>query len=235
MLRVRYSALDQTRKILLPVSFGVSSITLLHILDHHLKTQKAKTGYTGFSLVVLFIDTSLVDKDSPSTSLLTILQEQYPGYQYASLSLQEIFNYLPDDDALLDLTPGLGIKDASIDLKLATLMNSLTSATARADVTSSLLTRIIVEYAKSVDCEAILWGDSTTKIAEKTLAETAKGRGFSLPWVISDCESPHAIKFNYPTLRPSAVNTLAQNLRLPFDRVPVYHKAKFWEDRKSVV
>ncbi|KAH7138842.1 cytoplasmic tRNA 2-thiolation protein 2 [Dendryphion nanum] len=198
MLRVRYSALDQPRKILLPVSFGVSSISLLHILDHHLKTQKTKTGHVGFSLVILFVDLSLVEGDGPNPALFAQLQHQYPGYQYASLPLQDVFRYLSHDDPLLDLAPGIRGDSITNDGKLSGLLNSLTSATARADVASSLLTRIVVEYAKSVDCEAILWGDSTTKIAEKTLSETAKGRGFSLPWATSDGESPFGINFNYP-------------------------------------
>ena len=82
--------------------------------------------------------------------------------------------------------------------RLAALMESLTSATARADVASTLRTRLIVEHAKSTGCEGILWGDSTTKLAGKTLAETAKGRGFSLPWHIADGESPFGVTFNYP-------------------------------------
>jgi cytoplasmic tRNA 2-thiolation protein 2 len=44
----------------------------------------------------------------------------------------------------------------------------------------------------------VLWGDSTTKLAERTLSETAKGRGFSLPWIVADGESPHGIEFFYP-------------------------------------
>jgi cytoplasmic tRNA 2-thiolation protein 2 len=82
--------------------------------------------------------------------------------------------------------------------QLALLINSLTSATARADVLSTLRTRLVVEHAKLTGCESVLWGDSTTRLAQKTLSETAKGRGFSLPWQVSDGESPFGLNFHYP-------------------------------------
>jgi cytoplasmic tRNA 2-thiolation protein 2 len=58
--------------------------------------------------------------------------------------------------------------------------------------------RLVVNLAKEHNCEAILWGDSTTRLAERTLAETAKGRGFSLPWIVADGDSPHRTQFYYP-------------------------------------
>ncbi|ELR05141.1 hypothetical protein GMDG_07183 [Pseudogymnoascus destructans 20631-21] len=41
---------------------------------------------------------------------------------------------------------------------------------------------------------------STTRLADKTLTETPKGQGFSLPWQVSDGTSPFGdnLSFNYP-------------------------------------
>lgn len=198
-LRVRNSAPDKKRKILLPVSFGVSSVTLLHIVDHHLKTQISKTGRTGFTLTVLFVDDASINQQAPDRALLIQARERYPDHEYVTVSLQHVFRAVPDDVAFYDQIPGLSSKeDASESEKLSVLLNSLTSATARADVIPILRTRLIVEEAKRLGCEGILWGDTTTKLAERTLAETAKGRGFSLPWQIADGESPLGITFNYP-------------------------------------
>jgi cytoplasmic tRNA 2-thiolation protein 2 len=197
--RVRNSAPDHQRKILLPLSFGVSSVVLLQILDYHLKTQKAKTGRTGFSLIVLFVDCSSVENAAPNAGLLGQVSERYSDHQYATVPLEDICRIGAADDALLDLLPDSSLKKSGSPLeRLWTLMNSLTSATARADVIPILRTRLIVEEARRFGCEGILWGDSTTKLAEKTLAETAKGRGFSLPWQIADGESPFGVTFNYP-------------------------------------
>lgn len=195
--RVRNAAPDHHRKILLALSSGVSSAALLHILDHHLKTQKTKTGRTGFALSVVFVGAP--DVNFQAEELLAKARDHYPDHEYASLPLYDIFCLVSDDASLLALIRPLG---AAPDLppaeKLAQLINSLTSATARADVISTIRTRLIVEHAKSIGCEGILWGDSTTKLAEKTLAETAKGRGFSLPWQVADGESPFGITFHYP-------------------------------------
>jgi cytoplasmic tRNA 2-thiolation protein 2 len=196
--RVNFAATpEEQRKILLPLSHGVSSTTLLHVLDLHLKTQKGKTNRTGFAIVVLRVDEST--QDTAPGRRLDKLREQYPDHEYTSLPLHDIFRLLPSDASLRSLVPGSAINEnISSEEQLANLLSTLTSATARADVLSTLRTRLIVEYAKQNNCESVFWGDSTTRLAEKTLAETAKGRGFSLPWQVSDGESPLGIEFHYP-------------------------------------
>jgi cytoplasmic tRNA 2-thiolation protein 2 len=180
-----------------PLSFGVSSTTLLQVLDVHLKTQKSKTGRTGFAISVVSIDN--VERSLPVDSLLAKVREQFPDHEYASLPLHDVFRLLPDDAALQDLVPLPAEQgDDTPQSQLARLVNSLTSATARADVLSTLQTRLIVEHAKMTGCESVLWGDSTTRLAEKTLSETAKGRGFSLPWQVTDGASPTGVNFHYP-------------------------------------
>jgi cytoplasmic tRNA 2-thiolation protein 2 len=193
--RVNFAASpDQQRKILLPLSHGVSSTTLLHILDLHLNTQRSKTNRTGFAISVL-----VVDEGSLDSARLGRVRERYANHEYASLPLHDVFRLLPDDASLRALLPESQIQEVpSTQEQLTSLIASLTSATARADVLTTLRTRLIVEHAKQTGCESILWGDSTTRLAEKTLAETAKGRGFSLPWQISDGKSPFDINFHYP-------------------------------------
>ncbi|KAF2126476.1 hypothetical protein P153DRAFT_297527 [Dothidotthia symphoricarpi CBS 119687] len=195
--RVNFAAPAQQRRILLPLSFGVSSTTLLHVLDLHLKTQQAKTGRTGFTISVVLIQD--LEQSFPVDQLLSKAREQYPDHQYASLPLHDVFRLISDDASLRGLAPNLVAQEGlTHQEQLTHMISSLVSATARADVQNTLKTRLIVEHAKLTGCESILWGDSTTRLAEKTLAETAKGRGFSLPWQISDGESPLGVKFHYP-------------------------------------
>lgn len=197
--RVRNSAQDQQRKMLLPISFGFSSLVLLHILDFHIGTQKARTNRAGYSLTLLFVDCSSVETSAPKPDLLSEVSKRYPGHEYATVQLEDVFRSGAADETLNGLLPTSSLETSGTPLeRLSTLMNSLTSATARADVIPILRTRLIVEEAKRLGCEGVLWGDSTTKLAEKTLAETAKGRGFSLPWQIADGESPFGVTFNYP-------------------------------------
>ena len=194
--RVQFAASEQ-RRILVPLSFGVSSVALLQILDTHLKTQRSKTGRTGFAISALHIEGP--ERDLQAELLLNKVRQQFPDHQYLSLPLHDVFRVVPDDASIRALVPkSEDQSNTSPQEQLASLINSLTSATARADVLSTLRTRLIVEHAKSTGCESILWGDSTTKLAERTLSETAKGRGFSLPWQVTDGESPYGINFHYP-------------------------------------
>jgi cytoplasmic tRNA 2-thiolation protein 2 len=196
---VNFTTPEQSRKILLALSLGVSSISLLNILDCHLKTQRSKTGRTGFSLLVLFVDCSSVDNSAPNREVLDQVSQRYPDYEFAKVKLEDIFRDGAADDLLHDIFPDAcpATNNSTLE-RLSTLMNSLTSATARADVVPMLKTRLIVEEAKRLGCEGVLWGDSTTRLAVKTLAETAKGRGFSLPWQIADGQSPFGVNFNFP-------------------------------------
>ncbi|KAL1628622.1 Cytoplasmic tRNA 2-thiolation protein 2 [Neofusicoccum ribis] len=199
---VKNRSKDEERTLLLPVSFGVSSVTLLYLLDEHLKRQAAKTGRTGYALHVLFVDTSAVERDIPEPSRLDQLKDAFPGHEYSSVALADIFDS-SDAEQVVQALPESASAEVAIESqtpqeKLERLIVSLPSATSRADVISTLKNRLIVSFARTHGYKGILWGDSTTKIAEKTLAETAKGRGFSLPWQVADGMSPFGIVFNYP-------------------------------------
>lgn len=196
--RVRNADPNRQRKLLLALSLGASSVTLLHILDHLLETQTSKSGRTGFGLSVVFVET---EGDASHQDRLAKVRQAYPDYEITSLPLHDLFRLVPspESESLSGLLPeSVAGTDWSPADKLASLFGSLTSATARADVVTTLRTRLVVEYAKSSGCEGVLWGDSTTKLAEKTLAETAKGRGFALPWRVADGETPFGLTFNYP-------------------------------------
>ncbi|KAF1967972.1 hypothetical protein BU23DRAFT_542003 [Bimuria novae-zelandiae CBS 107.79] len=192
--RVRNADPNHQRKLLLALSFGASSVSLLHILDEIRKRQASKTGRTGFTLSVIYVES---EGQIPDQDLLARVPEAYPDYEFDYKVPHWVFNMVPENDKLLDLVPPEA-RNFSSDGKLMSLLKSLNSVTARADVISTLRTRLVVEHAKASGCEGILWGDSTTRLAEKTLAETAKGRGFSLPWHVADGQSPFGIAFNYP-------------------------------------
>lgn len=195
--RVNFANPEQRRTVLLPLSFGVSSVTLLHILHLHLETQKTKTGRTGFAIHGLHVWGP--ERDPDAKELLQRTRQQYPDYQFTSLPLHDLFKLLPEDAAIRALVPPHHPSTSSSpEDQLAHVINALPSATARADVLTTLRTRLIVEHARLSSCDSILWGDSTTKLAEKTLAETAKGRGFSLPWQVSDRPSPFGVLLHYP-------------------------------------
>ncbi|KAK4992277.1 Cytoplasmic tRNA 2-thiolation protein 2 [Elasticomyces elasticus] len=199
--RVRYSGIGQQRKLLLPISFGVSSVTLLHVLNHHLGLQQEKTGRTGFDLHVVHVDTSDVEDNTAGAALMHVVQKRYPRHTYSSILLSDVYDSEEALSVLNMLEPETNKaieKHTALHDRLSALLASLPSATSRADMVQILRTRLAVRFAKLHGCEAILWGDSTTRLAERTLAETAKGRGFALPWNTADGESPHGLAFYYP-------------------------------------
>ncbi|KAK8157435.1 hypothetical protein IWX90DRAFT_391221 [Phyllosticta citrichinensis] len=193
--------MQSERRLLLPVSFGVSSTTLLSLLHGQLERQRNKTGRTGYTLHVLFVDTSVVEPNVPELQTLEQLRDAFPGHDYSVVELASVYQGDPQDvtrelDTSLEPEP----EDASMDPKekLEKLFLSLSSVTARADLISILRRRLAVRFAQANNCSDILWGDSTTNLAARALAETAKGRGFALPWLVADGVSPSGIAFRYP-------------------------------------
>ncbi|KAI9840412.1 MAG: cytoplasmic tRNA 2-thiolation protein 2 [Sclerophora amabilis] len=200
--RVRNTADRKAPVLLLPISFGVSSITLLHLLDSYLKSQVQRTRKRGFSLMVVTILDSLDGLSAGTDELLERLRQTYPEHGYLSVPLADVSNYenILDEVCLGTSSPypGEHIGVISNQEKLAKCLRSLPSATSRSDILNILRTRLIVKVAQEHGCEGIVWGDSTTRLAEKTLADAAKGRGYALPWQVADGTSPHGLSFNYP-------------------------------------
>ena len=226
--RVRHSNPGRERTLLLPLSFGVGSFALLHVLSQHLKGQAEKTGRTGFKLHILHVEEAASGAGNPAD--LERVKQHYPEHTY-SYSLLSDVSFLEDVQNLLkpgyeDNTPT--IHGASDSDKFNRFLDSLDSATSRADAKDLLKRRLIVRFAKHHYCEAILWGDSTTRLAERTLAETAKARGFSLPWIIADGESPHGIQFYYPMreLLSKEIEAFASLVDPPLDDLVLEEKTK---------
>lgn len=190
--RVKNSEPGKERTLLLPLSFGPSSTALLYVVSRHLKGQIEKTGRTGFKLHVLHVQSP---DDTSSNDILEQVKQLYPEHSYSTIPLSSITEHeslIPSD--LQQRTDA----SQSPDAKLSDILSALPTATSRGDATALFLRKLIVHHARNLDCGAILFADSTTRLSERVLAETAKGRGFSLPWVVSDGESPFGVPIYYP-------------------------------------
>ena len=195
IFRVRYSIPRTQRLLLLPVSFGPSSISLLHILNEQLESQKRRTGRTGYNIHVVFIDISAIENTSyDPNKRLEVLKIRYPSWEYSRIDVSEVGG-LPDFQNLChEILQGNPHNGSNLEQLLA----SLPSASSRSDMISILRTRLLIHYAKQHECESILWGDSTTRLAERTLSEAAKGRGYAMPWAVSDGSTPHDVNYHFP-------------------------------------
>lgn len=102
---------------------------------------------------------------------------------------------LPENQAPSPQPPSSSVPDSSSSAtttsnshssRLAYLFSQLPSATSRADVRRLLTRHLLITTAVQKGCGVLLLGYNTTSLAELTLSETAKGRGFALPWMIND-------------------------------------------------
>lgn len=200
--RVRNSQPGERRMLLLPLSFGISSLSLLAILDGQLQTQLERTGRTGFDLHVVHV--ALPGADTARfTVLLDAIRLRFPRHIYSiAAPLDEQSGRSEETETGQDTQsmtpPGHGDERTGSMYSYSKLLSSIPSATSRADLMTILLIRTIVSFAQERGCEGVFWGHSTTRLAQKILAETAQGRGFSLPAQISDGASPWGLPFYFP-------------------------------------
>ncbi|EGC44496.1 conserved hypothetical protein [Histoplasma capsulatum var. duboisii H88] len=199
---------NRQRKLLLPLSYGISSSTLLHILNLQLERQiSSGLGRRAYDIHVLNVGTC----EQSDRHRLGLFREAYPLHTYTQVPLHSIFKH---DTTIKDVISEYGgpefVDDPSKtdQERLDIFRLSLSTATARADIDGILLTRLVVAIAKEQDCDGILWGDSDTRLASKALSNVAKGRGFSVPWDVCDGMSPWGIQFNFPCETSSNLNYL---------------------------
>jgi len=178
------------RKYILGLSLGPSSTVLLHELNENVEYQLDKGRPAPFELTVVYVDPS---SSSPSTSedakaaadALERCRARYPRFSFKRVPLSAALGLRTIDWSALPLTLD-GNEERTADERLNDLFASLPSVTSRADILRLLTRHLLINEARQNSCHAVLLGHSTTALAELTLAETAKGRGFSLPWQIND-------------------------------------------------
>ncbi|KAL3464168.1 hypothetical protein BJX64DRAFT_275915 [Aspergillus heterothallicus] len=190
-------------KLLLPLSCGLASSVLFHMIYNQMKEQRSRPhSPEGFDLHVLIIEPSSISSSSPKLDeVLGLYRQRFPLAAFTQLPLHAVFEQVPDlQDVLIGYAGETFKHDASLPPKerLDAFRASISSNTSLADVDSVLLTRLIVAFAKSIECIGIIWGDSDDRLAAKTLASVAKGRGSSLTWQVSDGMTPFGLEFIFP-------------------------------------
>ncbi|KAJ5587392.1 uncharacterized protein N7459_003157 [Penicillium hispanicum] len=194
---------DVRHQLLLPVSLGVSSSVLLHVLDTQIQRSLSKPlGKRGYDLHILVLETSTITASKTQCEKsFEAAKTAFPMHTYTRLPLHSIFEYVPEMKEIMREYAGPEFSDDSSqsdERRLAAFHAAISSATSKTDMESVLLTRFVIAFAKQAGCEAVLWGDSDSRLAAKTLAGAAKGRGASLTWQVSDGMSPWGIRFEFP-------------------------------------
>ena len=174
--KIRGGFKEPQKTLLLPVSFGASSITLLHILDQQLQNRAQQGRHAGYNLHVLFVDHSTISEQLDVRPTMELLSQRYPAHKYTTISLEDCFEYGVEFEPFWN----------GAETRMQNTISSMPSATSKTDFIDIARRRLIIAFAKRSGNDGILFGDSTTRIAEKTLSETAKGRGGALPWLTAD-------------------------------------------------
>lgn len=189
------AAPTQTKKVLVGLSFGVSSSSLVNVLDESAQNQLKKRPTPAYDPVVVHVDTEMGDHTSSSPSetqrLLDEFSERYPRFTFRSIPLTTVLDLDTIDWSALPVAPSSGEDgEKGPAERLHDFFARLPSTTSRADIMRLFVRHILISAALAEDCHALLLGYSTTALAALTLGETAKGRGFTIPWMTNDGPQP---------------------------------------------
>ena len=178
--RVRGSYDEKPRRLLLALSGGSSSVSLLHILDAHISGQVKKSARPRYELLVVH-----VKLEGGQEVDIERLRRRFPRHVF---------------EVVLPEQSNVALSTSKAETKIP--LQSLTSPTSRADLASITLRNTLLSHASRRVCAGILIAQSTTSLAESILSATAKGRGSSLPWLASDNEDPEASPYGVAVYYP---------------------------------
>lgn len=180
--KVKYGAVQErlgTQKVLLPLSFGTSSLVLFDMVASLLQEQNlAHLGKQGFELVVLH----LKEKDDEHTSFDTLAAKYQPvKIQFVVMDVDTVtvgerkqISVNSDFDVLAQ---SLLQSDAESKSTVSELLAKTPNRSLRADLLAQIYEDLIFQTAKAHQCQTILFGHSMTRLASEVIDLTVKGRG----------------------------------------------------------
>ncbi|KAG5513695.1 hypothetical protein PMAC_000733 [Pneumocystis sp. 'macacae'] len=177
-------SLLKKNKVLIAVSGG-TSLALIKFLSQEQHRFIFKEYFSIFSFIYIE-EEGLMTKTSSLSYIQEKINEIFPESSFFPISLKSyILNssnnvkLLWDRDSDTVLTSQVfGKSIHSIDDILLPLL----SPTSRIDILRCLRNNIIYDFAEKNGYSVIIFGDTATSIASKIISETAKGRGYSIPW-----------------------------------------------------
>ena len=198
--KIRNGYNQPEKKVLVPTTLDLSSLCLLHMLHQQRRNRLEKNQHTGYFVQILYIDISVVEGQELEEDIVSQLSSKFPDHVISCARLEDIFSYDLDIKGDLPTKSTAGLQDdhSTSRERLKRLLNSTFSLTSKADLIDVLNRRLAYTYAARNACDSILLSDSTTKLAEKILSATAKGRGGTLPWLTANHFSADGLPVFYP-------------------------------------
>ena len=222
--KIRAGFNEPEKLILVPISFGVSSLSLLHVLDSQLNNRQEQGRHAGYTLHLLHVNQSSVSENAVDQEKAEALKRKYSSFPFTTLCLEDCFDYGIDFDNLLERKLDVMVEGSSDNLhRLKYVLSAASSPTSRIDIIDIIRHRLTAAFAQKLGCSNILYGDTTTRLAERTLSDTAKGRGDLLPWLTSDGTMSDGIFCSYPLrdLLKKELNIYASIVRPPMNSLIV--------------
>lgn len=200
--KVKYGAIAErlgSQKVLLPLSFGSSSLVLFDMIASLLQEQNlAHKGKQGFELVVLhlkepnFLNSSTQKKEG--ISFENLAKRYHPvNIAYHEVDLN---TYVMDPILTLSVNNQFEVfakeTDNSQSQTISDFLKQCTTRSLQEDLLNVLKSEIIKHFATKVSCNTIIYGHSLTRLANEVISLTVKGRGL----VIHDSVINKTIKYH---------------------------------------
>lgn len=111
------------------------------------------------------------------------LSAQFPSFDFVQ---KHIFDVFADSSYLSYLPTGIKLSSSVGELidpktRLLSLFDSIKPLSSREELLRHFRLELLVQLARENDCEIIIFGDNSTRIAINTISLTSKGRAHSLP------------------------------------------------------
>ncbi|KAK8092035.1 hypothetical protein PG997_002396 [Apiospora hydei] len=172
---------------------GASSTALLNLLHDNLARQQApqsakgvKGGKGGGQRVRFEIVVAWTQTQTEADAAWQRYQARYPSFTFHRIPLSSALSLRTKSIDWTSLPPLNADLTAPHEQLADLLYTRLATPSSRADVQRLLVRHLLMDAAVREGCDVLLLGTNTTALAELTLSETAKGRGFSLPWQVND-------------------------------------------------
>ncbi|KAJ1649059.1 Cytoplasmic tRNA 2-thiolation protein 2 [Dispira simplex] len=191
-------------RVLVGYSGGTSSRALLHLVGQYSRHEFVTDDRDKFAkLVVCHIDTTGLFPELPhdTEGIRQSVEIAYPHVTYDNIPLEQVLTLQTMNDPLtggwlMELSPvsdaiagnfcfiprrPLAETQTSPTHRLTALFQAATKFSTKEDLLEHLTFQLLVQRAIHHRCDYIILGDTCTRLAIRTLANTGKGRGFALP------------------------------------------------------
>ncbi|SCV02813.1 LAME_0H05424g1_1 [Lachancea meyersii CBS 8951] len=199
-------------RILVPLSFGSSSLVMLDVLNDTLKEQlEVHRGKTGFHVDILICFLGSEDlqnhKDRLQTLMNTRLLETRNCYKTHFVDLESFFSSskrmrvrLEDSSYIVRKVDGAS--DATTEPTVKELLSTCVNRSAREDLLNVMKTATIKLFAAQHAYKAILWGHSMTRLADEIMALVVKGRAAQIANTLDNSSFDSEFDGSFKNLHP---------------------------------